>query len=252
MGPYASLDLVRKIFDQTQAHTDQEHLPVALLSYPDRIRDRSSFLFDQIQENPAYAMFEIVRRLEGAGAVVVGMPCNTAHAPAIFDVLVEELRTSGSRLRMLHMIEETARFIRDTLPGCRRIGILSTLAVYRLRLYRNALAAAGLEGIAPDEDIQRDVVNRTIFDADFGIKAQANPVTAQARQHLLDAIDHLRNKGADAVILGCTELPLAITEPEVDGMPMIDPTVVLARALIRESFPEKLRPLPEPNIVEEK
>lgn len=241
MGPYAGLDLARKIFDHTQSTKDQDHLPVALLSYPDRIIDRSTFLFGQVQENPAYALADIARRLEAAGAVVAGMPCNTAHSPAIFDVLTDELRRTGHSIRMLNMVRETARFIRDDMPGVRRIGLLSTLAVYRLGVYRRILEEEGLEPIAPEPAVQEEVVNRTIFDPAFGIKAQANPVTPRARQNLLDAIDHLAGRGAEAVILGCTELPLAITESFVDGIAVVDPTDVLARALIRETYPEKLR-----------
>jgi len=44
-------------------------------------------------------------------------------------------------------------------------------------------------------------------------------------------------------VLGCTELPLAVPEPEVDGIPIIDPSLALARALIRETYPEQLKPL---------
>ncbi|HEX7071371.1 MAG TPA: amino acid racemase [Rhodothermales bacterium] len=241
MGPYAGLDLVRKIFDHTEAVKDQDHLPVALLSYPDRIIDRSTFLFGKTEVNPAYALADIARLLEQAGAVVAGMPCNTAHAPAIFDTIEKELKASGHRIRMVHMIRETARYIRNEVPGVRRIGLLSTLAVYRLKLYHNALQEVGLETVVPDEDVQEEVVNRTIFDPVFGIKAQANPVTDRARQNLLDAIGHLADRGADAVILGCTELPLAVTESEVNGVPVLDPTDVLAKALIRETYPERLR-----------
>ncbi len=241
MGPYAGLDLVKKIFDNTQAGKDQEHLPVALLSYPDRIIDRSTFLFGKTELNPALALADIARLLEQAGAVVACMPCNTAHAPVIFDTIESELASTGHRIRMVHMIRETAQHIRREVPGVRRIGLLSTLAVYRLKLYHHALKDVGLDTVVPDDDVQENVVNRTIFDPEFGIKAKANPVTSQARQNLLDAIDHLRERGADAVILGCTELPLAVTEPEIDGIPIIDPTDVLARALIRETYPEALR-----------
>lgn len=244
MGPYAGLDLVKKIFDQTEATKDQEHLPVALLSYPDRIIDRSTFLFGNTDINPGLALADIARLLDDAGAVVAGMPCNTAHAPAIFDAIESELRATGHRVRMVHMIRETARYIRQEIPGVERIGVLSTLAVYRLKLYHEALEEVGLETVVPEESVQEEIVNRTIFDPEFGIKAQANPVTAQARQNLLDAIEHLANRGADAVILGCTELPLAVTEPVVNGTPVIDPTLVLARALIRETYPEKLRQTP--------
>lgn len=240
MGPHASLDLANKIIELTPARTDHDHLPVALLNYPDRIVDRSTFLFGESDTNPAGAIADIARDLEQVGAVVAGMPCNTAHAPPIYDVVVEQLRDSGHGIRLIHMIEETACFLRDAHDDITCVGTLSTLAVYELGLYRRALQEAGLETVFPDEHIVHDVVNPTIFDPDFGLKAKSHPVTDRARQSLLDAIDHLRNKGADAVILGCTELPIAVPEKEVHGVQMIDPTEVLARALIEATYPETL------------
>lgn len=240
MGPYAGLDLVRKIFDQTQASVDQEHLPVALLSYAHRIQDRSAFLFDEAVENPAHAIADVARRLDELGATVAGLPCNSAHAPPIFDAVKAQLCTSGHRIRLLHMIEEAARFARETVNGIRRIGALSTLATHRLGLYQQAIEAAGFEAVLPDED-QARLVHRSIYEADYGIKAQSNPVTETARGLLLDAIAHLRDKGAEAVMLGCTELPLAVSESAIDDTFIIDPTQALARALIRETYPKKLR-----------
>ena len=67
----------------------------------------------------------------------------------------------------------------------------------------------------------------------------------EARSRLLDGIRHLRERGADAVVLGCTELPLAVPEPEFEGTPIIDSANALARALIRATHPDKLKPLPE-------
>ena len=240
MGPYAGLDIVRKIFDLTDAHNDQEHLPVALLSYPGKIRDRSTYLFEKSGENPAEAIAEIALQLDRLGAVVAAIPCNTAHAPAIFDVVEQRLREEGATLRLLHMIRETAAYIRQETYGLERIGVLSTTAVYRLGLFRDALAAEGFQPVLPDENVQEHLVNRTIFDPIFGIKGQGNPVSAIARQNLLTAIDHLRKKGAEAVILGCTELPLAVPEDEIGQVIVIDPTEVIARALILATYPEKL------------
>ncbi len=239
MGPYAGLDLVRKIFDQTQAALDQEHLPVAMLSYAHCIQDRSAYLFGEAAENPAYAIAEVARRLDGLGATVAGIPCNSAHAPRIFDAVKAQLCASGHRIRLLHMIEEAARYAREHVNGIRRIGALSTLATYRLGLYQPVIEAAGFETVMPDED-QARLVHRSIYDPAYGIKAQSNPVTETARGLLLDAIAHLRHKGAEAVMLGCTELPLAISESEFDGTLIIDPTLALARALIRETYPRKL------------
>lgn len=240
MGPYAGLDLVRKIFDLTDADKDQEHLSVSLLSYPGRIRDRSTFLFENSGENPAEAIAGIALELDKLGATVVGIPCNTAHAPAIFDVIEQRLREAGAKVRLLHMIRETAAYIRHETDGIDRIGLLSTSAVYRLQLYKKALEEEGFEPVMPDENVQENIINRTIFDPTYGIKAQANPVSLIARQSLLNAIEHLRDNGAQAVVLGCTELPLAVPEEEVDSTVVIDPTEVLARALIREAHPERL------------
>jgi aspartate racemase len=241
MGPHAGLDLVLKLLDQTQANTDFAHLPIALLSYPGEIPDRSPFLFGETDENPAYALAGIAGTLAALGATVAGIPCNTAHGPRIYDVMEAEIARQGYPIRILHLIEETVRFVMEHWPQYRRIGVLSTLATYQLGLYQTPLEAAGLTAVLPDEAVEH-IVNRTIFDTGYGLKAQANPPSKIARQSLLDALNHLREKGAEAVILGCTELPLAIPEAEINGLPMIDPAVALARALIRETFPEKLKP----------
>ena len=243
MGPYAGLDLAQKIHRHTAATTDQQHLSVALLSYPGWIPDRSTYLFDTSQPNPTPALAKIARRLEAAGATVVGMPCNTAHCPPIFDALRERLQEAGSSVRLVHMIEETAQHIRTTHPEIERVGVLSSLAVHQLTLYKDVLEAAGFEVVRPSDERERDVVNRVIFDEEYGIKAQSDPVTPRARQDLLDTAAQLKAAGAEAVILGCTEFPLAIPEPEAHDLPMIDPTRVLARALIRTVHPDKLQPI---------
>ena len=243
MGPAAGVDLVRKIIEQTDARTDHEHLPMALLSYPERIIDRSTFLFGETDTNPAYAMAEIARQLEAVGAVVVGIPCNTAHAPAILDVVEAELERTGHTIRVLNMIEETAAFMNEHMPHVGCVGTLSTLAVYELGLHRIPLEEAGFSVVVPDDDVKEEIVNRTIFDTEFGLKAQTNPVTDTARRNLVSAIDHLVEKGADAVVLGCTELPLAPMVEERDDVLLVDPADILARALIREISPGSLVPL---------
>lgn len=242
MGPHAGVDLVDKIIEQTNASSDHGHLPVALLSYPERIVDRSTFLFDETDTNPAYALADILRALDAAGAVVAGMPCNTAHAPAIFDTLVDEVRSTGHDVRLLHMIEETVQFMQATMPHIDTVGTLSTQAVYDLQLHRAPLEAAGFNVVTPDPPM-RERVNTTIFDTTFGLKAQSHPATPQAKQNLLDAIAHLIDKGADAVVLGCTELPLAPLAADMDMVPLIDPAEILARALIKSVHPDHLKPV---------
>ncbi len=84
MGPLAGIDLARKIFDQTIATTDQEHLPVILMSLPGNIADRTNYLRDHNRPNPAFSVFDMIKCLSNLGVGVVGIPCNTLHSAPMF------------------------------------------------------------------------------------------------------------------------------------------------------------------------
>lgn len=241
MGPYAGLDLVRKVFDETEAWTDQEHLPLALLSIPGSIVDRTAYVLGDVDENPGYAIARIALALERSGASVAGIPCNSAHSPVIFDVIRRQLAEAGSRLVLLHMIEETAAHLAALPHPPARVGVLSTTSVFRLGLYRDALAQVGLEAVLPSAEMQEEVVHAAVYDPVYGVKAGSSPVSERARADLETAVASLAARGAEAVVLGCTEMPLALPESHAAGVPLIDPTRILARALIRSTYPERLR-----------
>lgn len=76
VGPYAGVDLYRKILEQTKACKDQEHLPIAMLSLPGEICDRTAFILGETDINPAYAIVDILKKLEGVGAEVAAIACN--------------------------------------------------------------------------------------------------------------------------------------------------------------------------------
>jgi aspartate racemase len=240
-GPFAGLDLLKKIFEQTIASSDQEHLDVIGLFRSSKLPDRTAYLLNPELENPGLAIAAQALELESAGASVVGIPCNTAHSPRIFDVALNELRGRASSIIFVNMIAETVAYIRQHMQ-VQRIGILSTTGTYRVKLYPGYLEQAHLQAVVPDEDIQLDLIHPAIYDATYGIKATGT-ATPKSRRDLLTAFQHLVDKGAEAVILGCTEIPLAIPESMVGNTPTIDPTLILARALIREVDPAKLKPL---------
>jgi aspartate racemase len=242
MGPYAGLDLVKKVFDQTVAARDQDHLDVILLSTPS-VPDRTRFLLEGKGENPAHVIFQVLESLEASGAVVAGIPCNTAHSPRILDVVLRELTETQSTLRFVSIIEETIRHLRERFPNLRTVGVLSTTGTLRTKVYSDPLRRHGYHVIEPGEALQEECVQKAIYDTTYGIKAESNPVTAKARSDIERALSYLKDEGAEVVVLGCTELPLAISDPLMFGLPMIDPTLLLARALIRETHPEKLKPL---------
>lgn len=240
VGPYAGTDLVNKVLDQTRARGDREHLDIVLISAPRLIDDRTEFLLGRGRRNPAEGLFRVVRLLGRAGATVIGIPCNTAHAAPIFDVLRRKLRQGRSRVRLLHMIEEVAVFLREHHPSVRRVGLLATTGTCRAGAYEDVLRPLGIEVLLPQKAVQRGV-HRAIYDRTYGIKGRGNPVTARARGDLATAADGLLRAGAQAVLLGCTELPLAFKERRHRGRPLIDSTLVLARALVRTASPGRLR-----------
>lgn len=243
VGPYAGLDLMKKILEQTAVTSgilvDQEHLAVINYSGPAQVVDRTQFLTGKTAVNPAIALFEQLMALERAGATVAGIPCNTAHARPIFSVVEEMMESSGTDLKLLNMISSLSRHLRKHQPEIKRLGLLGTIGTYRARAYEIMMEPDGFEVIMPDERLQT-AVHTAIQDPEFGIKAWGRGTDTACRL-LMEAIDNLQTKGIDAVILGCTELPLALVEPFINGSPTIDPTLILARALIREAHPEKLR-----------
>jgi aspartate racemase len=240
MGPAAGAELFNKITRLTRAASDQEHLPVLLFSTPGQIADRTRFLLTG-GPNPGDAIADVAFALESAGATVAGIPCNTAHAPTIMGRVVTRIRETGSRLQLIDMIEETVIHVRETVSTGARVGVLSTAGTRRSRIYLDPLSQAGYHTIELDEPTHNELVTGALYSDEHGIKVVAPPWTG-ARDRLIRAIERLTSDGAETVILGCTELPLAVPESHWKGLPLIDPAELLARALIRHSYPDRLRP----------
>ena len=239
LGPYAGYDLVRKIFRWTKAGRDQDHLPLMLHSFPGWIPERPAFLLGETKENPGEDIGGIMAQLAQNGARVIGMPCNTAHSPRILNTALDYLRATGRDVTFVSIIQSAVRHVSSLYPGG-RIGLMGTVATLQTRLYQNALEESGLEPVLPDENT-RALVQHAISDPAFGVKAFSDPVTPEARKVLLNAARELAGKNVNVILLGCTEIPVAITERELDGVPVVDATTILARELIRTSCPERLR-----------
>ena len=243
MGPQAGLDLADKLITLTATQSDQDHIPFILFSLPDVIPDRTSFLLGQSDLNPAYAIADQFEKMSSMGITVAVMACNTAHASPIFDLALGLLREKGVELRILHMVKETVTHIRETYPDIHRVGILATLGTYQTRLYDQALEDEELEAVLPDPLIRENDIHAALYAPSFGIKTCPGTVTEEASCRVRSAIHHVVDLGAEAVILGCTELPLAVKEGQIDGVPILDPARIVAEKLIRETYPDKLIPL---------
>lgn len=236
MGTYSGIDLLRKIADNTGASKDQEHLPVAMLSLPEKILDRSEYFFGEVDDNPGYAIAEIIKELRKIGACVYGVPCNTAHVPEILQPILDIIPDGCT---FVNMIREVAAYISNSYPDVKNVAVLGTNGVYKSRVYDIYMSEDGLNTIYPDEDSQYSMVHPAIYDREYGIKAVSEPVSERARVDLLTVIRMLKAEGAQAIVLGCTEIPLAIKEKAIEYIPIIDANNVLARAIVREAKKER-------------
>lgn len=214
MGPLATADLFHKIVLHTAAATDQEHPRVCIDSNTD-IPDRTAALL-RGGEDPAPEMIKSARRLESIGAQVLIMPCNTAHG------FYERVQSAVS-VPVLHMIALTRSAL--LARGVRCAGLLATDGTIETGIYQRTFDGSGIELLTPDAAGQRAVMD-IIYQ---GVKAGDLAHDAAPFRAVCEA---LLARGAETLILGCTELPLAFELYDLH-YPAADPTLELALGAIR-------------------
>ncbi|MGH2628545.1 MAG: aspartate/glutamate racemase family protein [Anaerolineales bacterium] len=227
LGPWATLDFFEKVLRLTPARRDQEHLRLIIDNNP-KIPDRGpAILGAPGAEDPLPALVATARTVEAAGADLIVIPCNTAH------FFYEPIRRAV-RIPVLHIMEEVARAAAARYPSLKRVGLLGTRATVASGLYQRAFASEGTQVLAPDTWGQA-VIDRLIH----GIKAgQVGELTEEGAL----VARRLGESGAEAIILGCTELPL-ILGPDTLGLPVLDSNLILAEAAVREAgVPERVSP----------
>ena len=237
IGPMAGADLYKKIVENTIAQTDQEHLPVLLASIPNEITDRTAFLLGKTNINPAPAIAKIISMLEKAGSTHIGIACNTAHAPQIFEPMLAVLENSGSKVELINMIDETIKSILNHPDQPQRVGLLSTTGTYKTRIYQNRLEDHGLIPVVLNLDQQEALPQRAIYE----IKSASTNIPEGPIELLNIAIQILRDLGAEAIVLGCTELGMIEERLHLQEIAVFNPNLILARTLIKRTFPEKLK-----------
>ncbi len=214
MGPLATCDLFRKIVEVTDAKSDQEHVRVCIDNNTE-ISDRTAAILSG-GPDPVPEMVKSAVRLQGMGADVLIMPCNTAHY--FYDRLVPFVDTP-----FLNMIEETAKEIRQ--KRMKKVGLLATDGTCQSGVYKKVFDAMGIETCMPSPARQRSVMD-VIYK---GVKAGNLSIDLTG---FYEAMEELFADGAETLVLGCTELPVAFDLFQIEK-PNIDPTLVLAKAAVR-------------------
>ncbi|MDR1238669.1 MAG: amino acid racemase [Treponema sp.] len=239
VGPYAGLDFVRNIFNNTRALKDQEHLNTLLVSCPAIIPDRTKYLLDEEPVNPADGLFESAKILYAAGARHAAVVCNTAHSDRIFKPFCGMVADSLPGMVIINMLSSCADFIKEKHPEIRTLGLLATKGTYKSRVYKEYFKSVEGFTLLEPELPGQDRISDAIYSLDYGIKAHSDPVQAKACNILLYEGFRLLDRGAQGLILGCTELPLAV-DPTDFSTPVFNPGLLAARELIRLTAPAAL------------
>ena len=218
MGPEATIDLFQKIVAATPARTDQEHLRVIIDNNP-KIPDRTAALLHG-GEDPTPLLQATARNLERAGADFLIMPCNSAHL--FFDKVVEAVR-----IPVLHIADEAVAESLRRYPGIERVGILAATGTARLGLYHKRFEAKGIRALSPS-DADQEIVHAAIFSVKAGDKGPA------VRERIRGVAERMAGQGAQLLLTACTELPLILQDGDV-SVPVLDPTLALARAAVRRA-----------------
>lgn len=218
LGPAATVHFMHRLVELTDAHRDQDHVDLIVWQHGS-IPDRSAFLLGH-GESPEPVLVSDAVALERAGARFLAIPCNTAV------VWVEQMRAAVS-IEVLDTVAETVDAARRAAPGLRRLGLLATDGTLLAGTYAGAAAAAGVDLVTPSPEVQREVMS-IIYD---GVKA--GKAVPQSR---FDAVvNHLREQGAEAVALGCTELSVLHGELDLDDATVVDSIDALARRVIERA-----------------
>lgn len=190
VGPLATVYFMDRVVALTKATRDQDHANLVVLQHS-AIPDRTAYITGRSQQDPLPVLMSDAALLEQMGVSAIVMPCNTA------DHFHAELAQSVS-IPFPSIVDIALQSARARVPGLSRLGVLATDGTLHSGLYERACEREGLAFVRPSDDVQAEVMD-VIY---TGVKA-GHPVPSERYEALLD---HLRRRGAEAIVLGCTEL----------------------------------------------
>ena len=217
VGPLATIYFEDLIIKMTDASSDQEHIPMLVYNHA-QIPDRTAYILDSSQPNPLPVMQQDARMLERCGCDVIVIPCNTAH------YFYEEIQKSVN-VPILNILEETVSHCEQTIPDLKKIGVLATEGTIRSQAYQQIIEKHGLSCELPTEEELK-----TLMDIIYNQVKAGKEVDIYAFQHI---IHEMKKRGADAVVLGCTELSVIKKDFNIDRYDVVDSLACLAGASIR-------------------
>jgi len=220
MGPSASADLYYKIIKYSQqkynAVQDTDYPPVVIVSLTLSGFDETGIVDDNLVKSQ---LVDGVKKLESAEADFVIIACNTVH-------FFYEQMQSAVKIPILNIVEETKKKVLES--GFKKVGLFSSESTNKLGLYQSNFKRSGIDVVSADDNQQKFLNNviENVMGGKQGVKDVENLKKI--------AGDYLK-KGAQAIVMGCTEIPLAINQSQID-IKLFDATQVIAESAVNFSL----------------
>ena len=221
MGPEATAYFFNLIIKSTDAAKDQEHIPILIWNNPKIPPRTEAILYGG--PSPLPLLVEGVKILEKGGAGLIVMPCITAHYFA-------RQIARRAKVPFVNLLDESLRFAKKRIPGMKKAGLVASSGTVKSRLFHKTFEKNGIEIMTPEPNEQRKVTD-AIF-GNSGIKAGFT--TGRPRTTVVRIARRLIERGAEAVIAGCTEVPLVLKENDI-SVPLIEPMKIGALTCIKRA-----------------
>jgi len=221
MGPEATVDCFDKIIKNTPAAKDQDHLRVVIDSNP-KVPDRTAAIIGD-GESPVPIMAAGCRALARAGADFIIIPCVSAH------VFLTELQQQ-IELPVLSIFDAVAEAVTRDHPEIKTVGLLATTGTISGGLFQKRLGQDAIKTIVCDDEIQSRVM-AAIYDIKNAHAARPRSEITTGLTAAAESLITRRPEGAQGIIAGCTEIPLALKQEHLT-FPYFDAVTILARAAI--------------------
>jgi len=218
MGPEATMYMFGLIIKNTKVREDQDHIPIIIYSNP-KVPHRTDAIFKK-GPSPTPLLIEGVKILNQAGANFIIIPCVTAH------YFLPEV-AKAVEFSYLSLLGESLKWAQEHIPALKKVGLISSTGTLESGLFHNTYKSAGIEVIGPEEE-EQDTVMTAIY-GPRGIKA--GYTTGVSKEMIVNTAKILAGRGAEAIIAGCTEVPLVL-KPEDIPVPLIEPMEIVAKASI--------------------
>ncbi len=232
MGPVSGITLFNNIIQYSEARKDQDHIPVLIASIPHEISDRTAFILTESSVNPGYAIAKQILNLEAIGASLIAICCNTAHSPCILNLIENVLSENKSKVKIINLVDNAVDYVINNINRRNKIGILSTYGAFRTEIYINDLTKYKFNIFVPDDNYQKTVIHKIIYNENFGIKAHPLKIKKDVYDLINKVVDYYISENVEYIILGCTEFSSVFCDYCTSQVQIIDPIQLLAKTLV--------------------